>query len=186
QTYIEEYGYASNTHQIMQLAKGKLETVCKFDVRKVNYVLGEYERILADAKAAYIDPWAYALNMPGTSGLQVLLDAKRDPRYIVRGNNFGTVIHEAIRAQQYDKLEFLLKNGVDPNIVSNNDPIHMTPLHFAIWQQSVEAVRLLVKYGADVQKTGLGQTAIDEVNFQIRSAPLRAEMLKLLSGKQGN
>jgi hypothetical protein len=179
QTYIEMLGAPSNTHRVVQLKKNQLDTVCEYAVRKVNYVLGEYERILANAESAHVDPWSYALEMPGTDGLQALMDAKHDLRLKVRSTNFGTVIHEAIRLQQYAALEFLLKNGADPNI--RDDAIGQPALIFAVCLNRPEAVHLLLKHGADRNQTWNGIGAKDWASRQISSERDKAAMLELLS-----
>lgn len=48
---------------------------------------------------------------------------------------------------QQEKLEFLLKNGADPNS-SNYD--NTTPLIIACKNRQLDAIRLLIKYGANI------------------------------------
>lgn len=185
QAYIKTRGANdhSATHQVVQLKHGHLETACQFDVKATYYVLGEYEHILANAKSASVDPWVYALEMPETSGLQVMLEAKHDIRINIRTNTFGTVIHEAIRRNKYDALQLLLENGADPNVEVSDDSTDMPTLIFAIWQNSIEALSLLLKHGANPNQTWNGQSAKDWVNFWGHSATNKALMLELLSKK---
>lgn len=191
QTYVEvlyALGHPTNIHQVVQLKRDKLETICQFDVRIVNYVLGEYERILENAKAANEDPWVHALKMPGTSELQVIMNAKQDIRIKNRNHaSFGiTAMHEAIQLKRYDALQFLLENGADPNVIaSNTPPDDMPTLIFAISEHSIEGMRLLLKHGANPSQKWNGQSAKDWVNIRIRSEPEKAEMLKLLSNGKG-
>jgi hypothetical protein len=187
QTYIE-VKYASrhptNIHKVIQLKESKLETVCEYDVRVVNYVLGEYERILKYAEADFIDPWVYALDMPGNGGLQTLMDAKHDIKIKVRSNAFGTVLHEAINRKRYDALQFLLANGADPNATTKDSPPgDMPPLIFAIWLNSTEGMGILLKYGANRNQTWSGQSPKDWVSIWARSDKDKALMMKLLSKK---
>lgn len=172
-----------NSHHVIRLVRDQTETICQFDVKKVYYIQGEYERILANAASSHIDPWQYALDMPGTDGLQAMLDSKHDPHYTVRGNNFGTVIHESIRAGQFEKLEFLLRNGVDPNIVAGSEPPDMTPLFFSIWQRSEAAIRLLVKYGANRDQKQWGKSPIEEINSGSSPESEKEKLRRALSGK---
>lgn len=185
QTYIDvKYagGQPTTIHRVVQLKQGKLETVCQYDVRVANYVLGEYERILENAKAAFIDPWVYALEMPGINGVQILMDAKHDIRTKVRNHAFGSALHEAIQRNKYDALQFLLENGADPN-VKVIDPVDMPALIFAIWRNSTEGMRLLLKHGANPTQTWGGQPAKDWVSFWVHSPTEQTLMLELLSKK---
>jgi hypothetical protein len=186
QTYLK-VKTASNdghfSHHVIRIARDQIETVCQFDVKKTHFILGEYERILANASSSHIDPWQYALDMPETDGLEAMLEAKHDPHYTVRGNTFGTVIHQAIVEGKLDKLEFLLKNGVSPDIVAGSDPTQMTPLFFAIWQKSDVALRLLVKYGVNQNQKQWGKSPIEEINFGSSPESEKEKLRKALSGK---
>lgn len=183
QTYIEVM-YPSehpiNTHRVVRLKDGRLNTICQYDVRVVNYVLGEYERILDNAKTKFVDPWDYALSMPETSGLQIMIEAKHDPRYTT--NNYGTVINTVIFQRQYDKLELLLKHGIDPEVTAK-DPTSIHPLGFAVQQGEADAVRLLVKYGADPNRLLSGQPLKWWVLNSSHNFIQQASMLEALSIK---
>lgn len=185
QTYIEIMypdGRPINAHEIVQLKGGELERICQFDVRLVHYVLGEYERILQGAKAEHVDPWVYALEMPGTSGLQALLEAGHDVRISVRHNTFPTVLHEAIRRKKLDALTFLLERGAKTDTTTEKDsPVDMPVLIFAIWQNSIEGLQLLLRHGADPDQTWHQQSAKDWAQFWAHSESNKAQMLRLLA-----
>lgn len=53
----------------------------------------------------------------------------------------------AVRYRQYETLSFLLKNRANPNC---RDKDGNTPLHIAVELQSLNIVKLLINYGADV------------------------------------
>jgi ankyrin repeat protein len=55
-----------------------------------------------------------------------------------------------------DVIRILLENGADPN----DGRGHSTPLHNAVAFQNVEAVRLLLKYKADVNLKYLGTESV--------------------------
>lgn len=186
QAYIEirytHEEFPTNNHKIVQLRKGQLSTVCNYDVRATQHVLGDYDRIVANATAAYKDPWVYALEMPGTDGIQVLLDAGQDMRIEPGHNAFGSVINEAINRGRYDVLRLLLDHGADPNL-RPEPPLDQPPLVFAVWRNSREAVQLLLAHGADPTQVWGGRTALQWVDTWVNSESDRAVMRKLLSAR---
>ena len=188
QTYVKARGAGERptTHRVVQLKRGRLNEICQFDLKATYYVLGEYERILANAESAHVDPWVYALEMPGTDGIRAMIDAKHDLRIKVRDNVFGTVIHEAIRRGKYDDLKCLLENDADPNVRASDDstdPTNEPPLIFAIRVNSVESVRLLLMHGANPNTKWYGKLAKDWINISVHADKDKAVMLKLLSKK---
>ncbi len=189
QTYLKVRGEEDRpaAQRVVQLKDGRLDEICRYDAKATYYVLGEYERILANAQSAHLDPWIYALNMPGTEGLRALMEAKHDLRIHVRADVFGTVVHEAIRRKKFRDLEFLLEQGADPNVTASddaNDPLNQPPLIFAIWASSVDATRVLLKHGADAELTWLGKPAKDWAALWVHSGKNRAAIMELLSAKQ--
>ncbi|AIF80926.1 hypothetical protein I862_01815 [endosymbiont of Acanthamoeba sp. UWC8] len=62
----------------------------------------------------------------------------------------NSLLHDYINREQIEVIEFLLKNGIDPNIV---DSFGNTPLSFAIGTNYREAVNLLIKFSADIEFT---------------------------------
>lgn len=70
------------------------------------------------------------------------------------------VLFYAIRhhRRDHDNLEDLLRAGADPNGKSRDGT---TPLHLAIWHNNDDAIRLLLKFGADPLATKSGRNAIE-------------------------
>ena len=69
------------------------------------------------------------------------------------------VILNAARQNRGDILEFYLSNGVDPD--ETNDTFSSTALMCAAFHDNTEAVKVLLKYGADPLKTDVcGRTAL--------------------------
>lgn len=167
--------------EVVMLKDGKLQTICQFDVRAVNYVKGEYESIINNARSAHKDPWSYVLDLPGMQGVQALVEAGHDIRIAVRNNDFGTAIHEAIRRERYDVLEYLLASGADPNAqVKPPSPVDMPALVFAIWTKSIEGMRLLLRHGANPAVVWQGQTVMELIDFWGGSETMKAEMRQLM------
>ena len=72
-------------------------------------------------------------------------------------NNDG--LTALMRVGNPDIIEFLILSGADVNAVDNN---YWTPLMWQVKQNNFEAVRILLRYGADVlQQNKWGKTAYD-------------------------
>lgn len=182
-SYIQIEG-SSGVQSVVTLRNGKLQPVCELDVRTVSYVLGEYERIVKNAKESHRDPWLYALDMPGAAGLEVLIasgrstDVQRNPP----APPLGTVVHEVLYRERYDALKFLLTHGVSPDSRTKSpSPVEVPPLILAIRGNSMEAVRLLLEHGADPNQSWASMTAKEWVKASARPEKEKAEILKLLS-----
>lgn len=183
-SYIKIKALRNRKIEVVMLKDGRLRTICHFDVHAVNYVKGEYESIINNAKNAHKDPWSYVLDLPGMQGVQALVDAGHDIRIAVRDNNFGTAIHEAIRRERFDALEYLLESGADPNAqVKPPSPVDMPALVFAIWTKSVEGMRLLLHHGANPAVVWEGQTVMELIDFWGGSETSKAQMRQLIRRK---
>lgn len=70
-----------------------------------------------------------------------------------------TPLLAAIRDENIEVIDVLLKNGADPNF---SDKQGWYPLHFATQKQNMEMVKLLVKHGAhiDQQDGKFGKTPL--------------------------
>ena len=68
-------------------------------------------------------------------------------------------LFEAIRQRNVTAVEDFLRNGADVNVIDKNEE---TPLMKAVMSDSIELVRLIVKYKPDIfRKNNLGLTAMD-------------------------
>src|SRR5689334_10975583 len=56
-------------------------------------------------------------------------------------------LHEAVKANDAERVRALLHSGADPNF---RDPLGSTPLHDAAWNGYREIAELLIEYHADV------------------------------------
>ena len=70
-----------------------------------------------------------------------------------------------------DIMRWLLKHGANPSVQTN---IRRTPLHCAAYNANLEAVQVLLEYGADVslRDTEDGNTPLHDVLTEIRISPL--------------
>jgi ankyrin repeat protein len=77
--------------------------------------------------------------------VKLILATKPDPD--IRDNFGATAVHEAIFESNLEVIQLLLDNGFDVNaqIPSNG----YTPLHYAVWLNKPESVKLLLSYSAD-------------------------------------
>ena len=69
-----------------------------------------------------------------------------------------TLLHEAVKNGNYDIVDFLLLEGMDPNERSKDGS---TSLHFAVESGDMDIVKLLMEYGADLYvKNNRQRTAV--------------------------
>lgn len=85
-----------------------------------------------------------------------------------------TLLMKAIRAENFEALEFLLAHGADPNKRGKESQKNTTPLFTALgWWDETKVVELLINTGADVNDTTYNKmTALMKTN--------RPEILKIL------
>lgn len=73
---------------------------------------------------------------------------KDDERELIfRGYSSETPLHFAVREQLPNAVEFLLKEGADPNVKTQD---FLTPLHYAAVLKNAEICQILLNYNADV------------------------------------
>lgn len=108
-------------------------------------------------------------------GVEALL--KAGAKVDLADDSGATALFLAIRSNQLKVAEILLKDGASVN--GHPDRSYQLPIHEAT---SVEAVELLIKYGADIEsKDRKGRTA-----FLIHAKEGRLNMLKFLAEKGAN
>jgi len=96
-------------------------------------------------------------------------------------------LHQSM--QNYEKAKLLLEAGANPNIFtkvnsSHSDADDDTPLHLAVIFKSVEIVKLLLEYDADINaKNVKGQNAFDLTKTYSRSTDKSEAIKKLLKEK---
>ncbi|XCN71501.1 MAG: ankyrin repeat domain-containing protein [Candidatus Electrothrix aestuarii] len=77
--------------------------------------------------------------------------------------NYEPILTSSVRSNNLNIVEFLLKNGADPNIRNYKE---LTPLMIAVVKQYFDIIKLLIKYGADPNiKTSDGVRALDLANL---------------------
>lgn len=86
---------------------------------------------------------------------------KRGAAIDQRWKGYALLHHEA-KDGKTPTVEFMLKHGADPNIRDDRVQPGSTPLHGAARQDRLNAAKVLLAYGAEVNaKTALGQTPLD-------------------------
>ncbi len=71
----------------------------------------------------------------------------------------NTPLYMAVAKNDYNQVEKLLKQGVDPNTLDYNG---ISPLHEASADGYLDIIKLLVQYGADIYKeSGTGYNAVE-------------------------
>ncbi|TAF15315.1 MAG: ankyrin repeat domain-containing protein [Alphaproteobacteria bacterium] len=85
-----------------------------------------------------------AVMMNDPSLLRALFYEKADIHH--RNDEYGTLVHLAVRHHKIDALRWLLMYRVEPN---QFDAHGLTPLHYAAYAGNLESVELLLTYGAD-------------------------------------
>ena len=65
-----------------------------------------------------------------------------------------TVLHHAIIDNNIKLVAYLIKQGVNINVVNKNKD---TPLHLAVITQNIDAVKLLLDAGADMSAINRGE-----------------------------
>lgn len=83
-TYLDERqtGPHAEHLQVHILEKDKLKTICEFEVRPDNYVLGQVERI--EKADEYQNIWYYAISQPGLETVKTLIESGRDVNEVTR------------------------------------------------------------------------------------------------------
>ncbi len=73
------------------------------------------------------------------------------------------LLHEAVKSNHYDIVDFLLLEGMDPNEKAKDGS---TSLHFAVESGSEDIVTLLIDYGADLYiKNNRQRTPLQMASF---------------------
>jgi len=86
-----------------------------------------------------------------------------------------TPLYMAIQSGDMDKIEFLVSNGADVNVVAEGE-LDSTPLHEAIRELCKPVVRLLIEHGADLNRKDDSEITPAEAAMQFEDQ----EMVKLL------
>lgn len=92
-------------------------------------------------------PLLWTVKMRNLEGMDALLKAGADPWKPLRGTD--SVMSETVRSGFVDQLRVMLDNGADPNHPVG-DPVDVSLLHIAAFHGPIEAVRLLLAHGADI------------------------------------
>ena len=108
--------------------------------------------------------------------------------YVVRTNNKRqTPLHVACRREEFGRhaaadgsmVAMLLRWGGDPN---RYDADNCTPLHYAARSGDTNAIRLLLKHGADLTLRGGGRGESAKLPFDLLPEGCSPVALELLSG----
>ena len=92
-------------------------------------------------------PLEYAIYWSPLSFVRCLLDEGADPNYPDHAGSPSLIAALSTkRPDKHELLTLLLARGADPAQRGNND---WTPLHYAVALRDIEAVRILIDFGAD-------------------------------------
>ena len=109
-------------------------------------------------------PLEYAIYWSPLAFIQTLLDLGADPNYPAN-DGFPALIAllSSTQPAKYEVLKILLARGSDPNQRGIND---WTPLHYAVWNHDLPAMRTLLDYGANPHL----KTRIDDCTSPLEDA----------------
>lgn len=109
-------------------------------------------------------PLEYAIYWSPLEFIQTLLDLGADSNYPA-DDGFPALIAllSSSRSDKYEVLKILLENGADPNQRGIND---WTPLHYAVSNNDLLSIVILLEYGADSQL----KTRIDDCTSPLEDA----------------
>ena len=138
------------------------------DIAKVESLLNEGSDVNAVAGAT---PLYFAAQRGHFDVVQLLVASGADVNNLT---DFGTALQIAARGNRTEIVELLLKNGADPNI--SGGAKHYTPLHDAAERGAVDAARLLLANGTDVNS----RAQWDQPPIHLAAFKERAEMVTFL------
>ena len=109
-------------------------------------------------------PLEYAIYWSPLPAIEALIALGADPNYPDQ-DGFPSLIAalSSGRADRHEVLRVLLDNGADVDLRGQND---WTPLHYAVGQRDLEAVGMLLRYGADPAL----KTRIDDCTTSLEDA----------------
>lgn len=109
-------------------------------------------------------PLEYAIYWSSTEFIKILLGLGANPNYPA-DDGFPSLIAalSSGRPHKYDVLSLLLENKADPNQHGIND---WTPLHYAVWNNDLPAIRILLQYSANPHL----KTRIDDYTTPLEDA----------------
>ncbi len=123
-------------------ANDVLQAARQGDVAALNASLGADGNV---DPATLAQPLFFASQSGHTDIVAILLDHGADPNTIL---DFGSALQKAARGNHAEIVELLLKAGAEPNAQAGDKD--QTPLHDAAERGALDAAKLLVAYGADV------------------------------------
>ena len=131
-----------------------LHIACKYSLNPVAHLLLQNGANLNLKDAIGLTPLHYAIKK-GNEGLVLLLFSSLNKNYVNPFDCVGISLLHAFCKFDYSKhdLENFLSNNVDVNLsVMSSSPLWAgyTPLHVAVNEKRMRIVRILIKYGADV------------------------------------
>ena len=97
--------------------------------------------------------------------------------------NAGNALYHSAANNQYDIVEWLLKNKADPNSAEESSG-GVTPLHAAARYNHGNIIQLLLKYGADPDKTNNNNKRPLDIARQYHHQQAETELLKTEQGRQ--
>lgn len=83
-----------------------------------------------------------------TEALEVLLEGARVEDFSVELFSFYAPVHSAVHFDKADILEILLKRGFE--LHGTYSEVEFTALHLAVFKGRIDCVKVLLKYGVDV------------------------------------
>jgi ankyrin repeat protein len=130
---------------------------------------------IRDAQQNYFLTYAVALNQPNI--VKVLLD--KNAKIDITNKNDESVLTIALTYSYFEIMEILLKKNSDSigiSIIDIRDKNMKIPLHLAIELQNIEAIKMLLKYGSNVNL--IDKNGFNSLHFSIRTRNI--EICKLI------
>jgi hypothetical protein len=167
--YVDErqVGPQGEHWKIYRLERDVLKTVCDFEVRPVNHVMDDLQRIQRYARPGH--EWSFAIGSKGTGDVEALIRAGRDANELEEATD-RRPLHMALDRQRDDIVRILLKAGADPFLGGRR---MYAPLWGAVHSDSKAQVALLLQGAGNLQGRGC-----NELNAALYSSS--PEMLALL------
>jgi len=136
-----------------------------FSHRYIWYILTPLLTNVNDTESElHVTPLYFAVNAGEVDCVKMLLNRGAS----VNAGRVMSILHIAVANQEHDNshiIEMLLQKGANPNSI---DLDGARPINYASGKYGLEYIRLLIKYGADVNAKDMhGKTVLYRINHHV-------------------